>query len=169
MRRQLLPARRTATVRLSDPLAFLQCLWAVDHGLQSISKRMRQSMGLTGPQRLIVRVLAGTPDLTPGQLAGVLHLHPSTLTGILRRLQAQGLIARRVDRHDRRRAVVRLTRAAGPLRRLRRGTIEAAVHRTLVQVGPADAAATRRVLLALAAELDNERPQTATRHVRGGR
>ena len=40
---------------LGAVLDFMRLLWAVDHALQSTSKRMESTFGLTGPQRLVVR------------------------------------------------------------------------------------------------------------------
>src|ERR687888_5890 len=75
---------RPAARQLGPVLDFMQRLWAVAHELQSISKRMDAHLGVTGPQRLVVRILGRRPGLSAGELAAILHLHPSTLTGVLR-------------------------------------------------------------------------------------
>ena len=82
---------------LSDVLQFMQLLWAVVHGLERLSKRMIGDIGVTGPQRLVLRVIGLFPGISAGELAGVLHVHPSTLTGVLQRLVAQRLLARSDD------------------------------------------------------------------------
>ena len=42
----------------SDPvLRFMRLMWAADHELHSISKRIASRIGLTGPQRLVVRLI----------------------------------------------------------------------------------------------------------------
>lgn len=145
--------RRLPAVRLDATLQFMQCLWAVDHALQSLSKRMWRQLGLTGPQRLVLRILGARPGLTPGELAAVLHIHPSTLTGILQRLEALRLVRRTVERRDRRRVNLRLTAAGQALDRPMPGTIEAAVRRALRGASPAAVAATVRLLSAMAGEL----------------
>ncbi len=137
----------------SPVLEFMQLLWAVDHGLQSRSKRMEAALGVTGPQRLVIRVVGGSPGIGAGGLARVLHLHPSTLTGVLRRLEDRGLIRRDVDPADGRRAVLRLTAAGRKVDATRTGTVEEAVHRTLGRLPRAKVAAAAEVLRALAAEL----------------
>jgi len=43
--------------QLGPVLEFMKQLWAVDHGLQSLSKRMESRFGITGPQRLVVRIV----------------------------------------------------------------------------------------------------------------
>ena len=63
----------------------MRLLWAVDHGLQTRSKRMAVGLGITGPQRLVLRIVGRFPGISAGQLSRILHLDPSTLTGILRR------------------------------------------------------------------------------------
>src|SRR5690554_6313711 len=97
------------SARLPDVLQFMQLLWRVVHGAERASKRMAGELGLTGPQRLVLRVVGLCPGLSAGELAATLHVHPSTLTGVLHRLAAQGLVARAEDPLDRRRAVLRLT------------------------------------------------------------
>ena len=96
---------------LGPELEFLRLLWQVDHALQRRSKRMAKELGLTGPQRLVVRIVGRFPGLPAGELAELLHVHPSTLTGILARLERGGWIARRADPRDRRRASARCSTA----------------------------------------------------------
>ena len=79
---------------LGPVLEFMKQLWAVDHGLQTISKRLESQHGITGPQRLVVRIVGRTPGISAGALAQILRMHPSTLTGILRRLETRGILTR---------------------------------------------------------------------------
>jgi DNA-binding MarR family transcriptional regulator len=137
-------------------LEFLRLMWAVDHQLQSVSKRMLVDLGLTGPQRLAVRFIGLQPGLAAGELAALLHLDPGTVTGILRRLEAHGLIARARDVSDSRRIHLTLTRRGEALNRRRAGTIEFAVRRALESVPASDVRAARRVLKLLATELGTE-------------
>ena len=112
----------------------MKLLWAVDHGLQSTSKRMEAKMGVTGPQRLVIRIVGRYPGISAGQLAEIMQLHPSTLTGVLKRLQERGIIERRVDPKDGRRALLGLTARGRELDSLRTGTVEAAVRQALKSV-----------------------------------
>lgn len=143
-----------APVELPDVLQFMQLLWAVVHGLEKISKRMSGAIGVTGPQRLVLRVVGLFPGLSAGDLATILHIHPSTLTGVLQRLVAQGLLQRVDDPRDRRRAILRLTASGTRANAVKRGTVESAVAAALAQVTAGDRAATRRVLEGLAEKLD---------------
>ena len=68
----------------------LRLIWALDHALQRRSKRMEATLGVTGPQRLVIRIVGRFPGAPAGLLSEILHIHPSTLTGILKRLQVKG-------------------------------------------------------------------------------
>jgi DNA-binding MarR family transcriptional regulator len=138
---------------LPDVLDFMQLLWAVVHGLERSSKAMAADLGVTGPQRLVLRVVGLFPGLSAGDLAAILHVHPSTLTGVLQRLVAQRLLVRVADSRDRRRAVLRLAPKGARANGKRRGTVEAAVAAVLADVQPADRLAARRLLERLAERL----------------
>jgi DNA-binding MarR family transcriptional regulator len=131
----------------------MRLIWAVDHGLHKASKRMKSSLGVTGPQRLVVRIVNRFPGITAGQIAALLHVHPSTLTGVLARLQKQRLIRRRVDARDRRRSVLAVT-AEGRKLNFVSGTVEAAVEAVLARLPPPTVDRARQVLVSLAEELD---------------
>jgi MarR family transcriptional regulator, organic hydroperoxide resistance regulator len=139
---------------LGPVLEFMKQLWALDHGLQSASKRMESRFGITGPQRLVVRIVGRFPGISAGALAEILHVHPSTLTGVLRRLEARGMLLRRSDPKDARRALFGLTPRGRKMDTLRAGTVEQAVRQVLARM-PEDAVAAERIFAALAAELGN--------------
>jgi DNA-binding MarR family transcriptional regulator len=65
----------------------MQLLGSVAHGLEKTSKRMAGDFGITGPQRLALRVVGLFPGVSAGELAAILRVHPSTLTGVLQRWQ----------------------------------------------------------------------------------
>lgn len=142
---------------LPDVLRFMQLLWAVVHGLETTSKRMTGELGVTGPQRLALRVVGLFPGVSAGRLAAILHVHPSTLTGVLQRLVAQRLLRRVGDPRDRRRAILHLTARGARVNAARDGTVEAAVAGTLKSTTPGDRAATKRVLQQLAEDLNQGR------------
>src|SRR5215475_3728509 len=105
-------------------LDFIRLLWAVDHELHSVSKRMIARFGLTAPQRLAVRFIGREPGLTLGALAALLHLDPGTVTGIVQRLESAGLVARERSEGDTRRMHLALTSKGQTLNRRRKGTVE---------------------------------------------
>ncbi|MBA2354668.1 MAG: MarR family transcriptional regulator [Acidobacteria bacterium] len=141
---------------LPEVLAFMQGLWAVVHRMERLSKQMGTRSGVTGPQRLVLRLVALFPGLSAGDLATMLHLHPSTLTGILRRLDDQGLISRTADPDDRRRTSMRLTSRGTRASTSTRATVEGAVAAALARTSDAHRDITRRFLEQLASCLDHE-------------
>jgi DNA-binding MarR family transcriptional regulator len=149
-RAQPVGAEAEAVPPLGGQLEFMRLLWAIDHRLQTHSKRMASTLGVTGPQRLVIRIVGRFPGLSAGQLAAILHLDPSTLTGVLRRLVHAGLLTRRRDPRDRRRAVLGLSAAGRRLDVMADGTIESAMHRVLGRVPPRRLQVTRGVLGAIA-------------------
>ena len=134
----------------------MRLMWAVDHELQSVSKRMLGRLGLTAPQRLALRFIGRQPRLTASVLSGLLHLDPGTITGIVKRLEQAGLVARERNAGDTRLMHLTLTLKGRALNRRRRGTVEAAVCRVLADSSQDEVEATARVLKRLAAELEAE-------------
>jgi MarR family transcriptional regulator, organic hydroperoxide resistance regulator len=151
---QLGPA--AITRRLGRVLEFMRLLWAVDHALQSTSKWMETRLGVTGPQRLVIRMIGCFPGVSAGALADLLHVHPSTLTGVLRRLTDRGVIRRTADPRDSRRALFWLTARGRRVDRLRSGTVEAAITRAIANVPGRNRAAARSMLARVALELERE-------------
>lgn len=138
--------KREPRIDLPDVLQFMRLLWHLEHALQTTSKRMTERLGVTGMQRLVLRILGLFPGISAGEIAAILHVHPSTLTGVLVRLERQRLIARDAHDEDRRRAVLALTAAGRRLNALRKGTVEAEVRRALRDISARDQAVARRVL-----------------------
>ena len=138
-----------------DPiLDFMRLLWSIEHGLQRMSKRMEGELGITGPQRLVLRVVGQFPGLSAGELAHIVRLHPSTITGILQRLVARGLLERARDPADTRRARLRLKQRAVAFTRTSKGTVEQAVTQALKHVGSSNVRAARMVLTEVAQRLN---------------
>jgi DNA-binding MarR family transcriptional regulator len=142
-----------ASVGMGEVIEFMRLLWAVDHGLEASSKQMDALFGVTGPQRLVIRIVGRHPGIAAGRIAEILHVHPSTLTGVLSRLSDRGIVSRRVDPEDGRRALFSLTAQGKKLDSLRSGTVEAKVRKALGRVAPRDLVGAQRVLLSLARSL----------------
>lgn len=144
--------------QLGEVLDFLRLLWAVDHNLQLTSKRMVNAIGLTGPQRMVIRLVGRFPGISAGTLAQTLHLHPSTLTGVLKRLETRGLIWRKTDPADGRRALFGLTPEGTALDAPASGTVESAVSAALAKLSKptieAAAEALKQISDELAAQLE---------------
>jgi DNA-binding MarR family transcriptional regulator len=146
--------RRAEGLKLpGETLLFMQRMWDLVHALDVRSKRMRKQLGVTGPQRLVIRVLGKSPDLTARDISDTLGIDPSTLTGILNRLETQEMLTRRPDPVDRRRARFRLTAAGLRIDRERKGTVEAAIRRALSRADEATVESTIELLSMLTDEL----------------
>jgi DNA-binding MarR family transcriptional regulator len=143
---------------LGETLEFMRLLWAVDHALQRTSRQMDKTLGVTGPQRLAIRVLARRPGLSAGEVARTLRIHPSTLTEILKRLELRTIIRREQDPRDARRASLYLNGLGETLNKARAGTIEDSVERALAKLPAAQIRAARSVLETLVAELEARLP-----------
>ncbi len=145
------------TAPTPDPvLEFIRRMWAIDHELQRVSKRMVSRIGLTAPQRLALRFIGRHAGLTLGNLAELLHLHAGTVTGIVRRLESLDLVIQTRSQEDSRRRHLTLTAQGQIVNRQRRGTVEAAVRRTVASVSAGDVAAASRVMDVLARNLAAE-------------
>jgi DNA-binding MarR family transcriptional regulator len=138
----------------------MRLIWALDHGLQSLSKRMQSSVGLTGPQRVALRVLGRRPGIPAGTLAEILRVHPSTLTGVLHRLEDKGLVRRTRDPGDGRRSLLELTSAGRKLDVPAPGTVEAVVAQVLTGIPEARLRPAADLLATVAAALLGESAST---------
>jgi DNA-binding MarR family transcriptional regulator len=120
-----------ASVPLEKVLEFMQVLWALDHALQERSKAMAARIGVTSPQRLALRIIHNQPGISSGEVADKLFLDPSTLTGVLQRLEARGLLTRKKDKEDARRSLLQTTAAGETLLGQAEHTVEAVVREAL--------------------------------------
>jgi DNA-binding MarR family transcriptional regulator len=153
-------ALSSAAPELGEVLDFMRLIWRLDHSLQKTSKGMRTRVGVTGPQRLAIRLIARFPGIPAGQLAELLYVHPSTLTGILMRLERQGLIRRRPDPRDGRRSFLGITEKGRQVDAAVLGTVEAAVQRVINRTPKLKLDHAREIFAGLAAALsaDGEKP-----------
>jgi DNA-binding MarR family transcriptional regulator len=140
---------------LGEVLGFMRLLWAVTHGLESTSKRMLAKLGVTGPQRLVLRIVGQNPKISAGDLARVMHVHPSSLTGVLQRLVDAKLLRRERDPDDGRRSALTLSPLGRQINARRAGTVEAAVQRALSTVTPEKLRVLEEALKNLAHELED--------------
>jgi DNA-binding MarR family transcriptional regulator len=148
---------------LGPGLDFLRRIWQLSHALEKLSVRMDQRLGVTAPQRLILRCVGKYPGIAAGQLATLLHVDPGTVSAALKRLEQKGLLERRKDVRDRRRVALGLTAMGRRLDLPLDGTVESAVERLLVTADRADVSVALRILeqLSAAAELELTRVQDA--------
>jgi len=117
---------------------------------------MEAELGVTGPQRLLLKVVDQYPGISATEVANVMRLHPSTITGIIQRLAKKRLLVRARDPIDTRRVRLGVLPAARRFTRRSKGTVEDAVERALKRVPSASVHAARDVLAAIAASLESD-------------
>lgn len=110
---------------------------------------------MTPPQLFLLLALYEHDDVPAGELAERIHLDKSTLTGILIRLEHNGLIARNSDENDGRSVRVTLTEKGRKLRRPLTALYEDINRRVLDSIGASEAS-----LLALLNALEKAAPRT---------
>ncbi len=124
--RSLAPAGRGQAVGEAaggepDPLALAsQLCFALYASSLAIQRRYREplaALGLTYPQYLVMLVLWAEDGLAVSEVGARLMLDSGTLTPLLKRLAAQGLLERRRGVADERRVELHLSAAGRALRR----------------------------------------------------
>ncbi len=83
--------------------------------MTKVYKPLLQALGLTYPQYLAMMVLWEEDRLTVGEISSRLLTDPGSLTPLLKRLEAEGLLSRTRSREDERVVVVELTAAGRAL------------------------------------------------------
>jgi MarR family transcriptional regulator, organic hydroperoxide resistance regulator len=114
---------RSRTVSTPDPrwleldrqLCF--ALYSASLAMTKLYKPLLEPLGLTYPQYLAMLVLWEQDGVTVSQVGERLQLDSGTLTPLLKRLEAAGLLKRERDTEDERRVLVRLTPAGRAMRR----------------------------------------------------
>ncbi len=91
----------------SDLLCF--ALYSTSHAMQRAYAPLLDPHGLTYPQYLVLVTLWAEDGQSVGQIARALQLESNTLTPLLKRIEAQGLIRRSRSVQDERQVIVALT------------------------------------------------------------
>jgi DNA-binding MarR family transcriptional regulator len=137
-----------------EAVEVLSCLWALTHALEARSKQMHRVIGVTGPQRLVLRAIGDDPGCSPGSVARRLHLHPGTVSRHVSSLVRSGHVKRGADRGDGRRQRLALAPKGTRLNGDHRGTIEEALRQTLAVSKVAEVKAMCRFLGSLTNRLN---------------
>ena len=103
-----------------DPLALDRqvcfALAATSRQVVAVYRPILEPLGLTHPQYLVMLALWERSPRTARDVAEALHLEPPTLTPLLKRLEAIGLVTRDRDPRDERQLRVELTESGRALR-----------------------------------------------------
>ena len=106
------PAARLPKVE--EQLCF--AVYQAGHAFTRMYRTVLADLGLTYPQYLVMIVLWERDGLTVKALGDRLMLDSGTLTPLLKRMEAAGLISRQRSREDERQGIVSLTKAGSQLR-----------------------------------------------------
>ncbi len=82
----------------------------------AVYRPVLEPLGLTHPQYLVMLALWQHGQLSVKELSGLLHLDPGTLSPLLKRLEAAGLLRRERDPEDQRNLALALTERGRALR-----------------------------------------------------
>ena len=107
------PAKRPPA--LENQLCY--AVYAAGMTIQRLYKPLLDRMGLTYPQYLVLNLLWREDQQMVGRLAEQLALEPSTLTPLLKRLEAAGIVRRVRNPQDERQVIVALTEKGATLER----------------------------------------------------
>ncbi|CAB3761254.1 MarR family winged helix-turn-helix transcriptional regulator [Paraburkholderia humisilvae] len=110
--------RPVLPLTLDEQLCF--ALYSTSLAMTKAYKPLLDRLGLTYPQYLAMLVLWERDDMTVKDIAARLNLDSATLTPLLKRLEAQGYIARTRGIDDERLVYIRLTKAGTSLKRAAR-------------------------------------------------
>lgn len=147
-----------ATTMPENPLSLEQqvcfALAVASRSVIALYRPILEPMGLTHPQYLVMLALWESEPLSVRELASLLQLDPGTLSPLLKRLEAAGLVRRERDARDERALAVGLTPGGKALRRRALAVPPAVVERLGMDVAELEqlhaqltrviAAATRR-------------------------
>lgn len=74
-----------------------------------LTKHLAREFGLTGPQLTVIKLLEQLGDLSLSSLSARIKANNSTVTGIIDRMEREGLVERERSEADRRIVLIRLT------------------------------------------------------------
>ncbi|MBO9738278.1 MarR family transcriptional regulator [Xanthomonas axonopodis pv. begoniae] len=107
-------ARTDALLQLDNQLCF--ALYSANLAMHKLYRGLLKALDLTYPQYLVMLVLWETDERSVSEIGERLYLDSATLTPLLKRLQAAGLVTRTRAASDERQVIIALTEAGRALR-----------------------------------------------------
>lgn len=86
----------------NDIAEIMQGLRRIFRAIHEYSRDVQQSFGITGPQLWALKTVRSHAPISLGELATRMHLHPSTVSGVVDRLERKRLVSRARSDADRR-------------------------------------------------------------------
>ena len=96
----------TPDVAISE---IMQSLRRIFKAIQDYSHEVSEKFGITGPQLWALKTISQNESLSLSDLGKRMYLHPSTITGVIDRLEKKRYVTRIRDQVDRRVIYVQLT------------------------------------------------------------
>ena len=106
------PARRASSA-LSLEQQICYAMHTTVRAFDAVYRELLSEHGLSYPQYIALMTVGEHGPLTVGRLGELMHLDSGTLSPLLKRMEAAGLVGRARDPEDERRVLVSVT-AAGP-------------------------------------------------------
>ncbi|AZR33345.1 MarR family winged helix-turn-helix transcriptional regulator [Xanthomonas vasicola] len=107
-------ARTDALLQLDNQLCF--ALYSANLAMHKFYRGLLKALDLTYPQYLVMLVLWETDERSVSEIGERLYLDSATLTPLLKRLQAAGLVTRTRAANDERQVIIALTETGRALR-----------------------------------------------------
>ncbi len=101
------PNKSDASLLLDEQLCF--ALYSTMLGMNKVYRKLLKQLGVTYPQYLVLLILWESDALTVSEIGERLFLDSATLTPLLKRMEAQGLLERIRAKADERHVIVSLT------------------------------------------------------------
>ena len=96
----------THSVAISE---IMHALRQIFRAIQDYSQEVSKEFGITGPQLWALKTISADGSLSLGELTQKMYLHPSTVSGVVDRLEKKGYVVRDRGQKDRRVVNVALT------------------------------------------------------------
>src|SRR5712664_3493621 len=103
-----------ASLLLGEQLCF--ALYSTIAAMNKIYRKLLRELGVTYPQYLVMLVLWERDELMVSEIGERLFLDSTTLTPLLKRLEASGLVSRTRAANDERQVIITLTRQGRALK-----------------------------------------------------
>src|SRR5882762_2079768 len=120
-------------LRLDNQICF--AIYSTAHAFNRVYKPLLDRLGLTYPQYLVMLVLWERDDVPLKDIGEKLFLDSGTLTPLLKRLEAQGLIKRTRSTEDERQVLIALTAKGQALREEARAVPQSILSSSACSVG----------------------------------
>jgi len=147
-----MPLPKDRPLALDEQICFT--LYRTNIAINRTYKPLLDEMGITYPQYLVLNVLGEEDGRTIGAIAARLALESSTITPLVKRMEAAGLVSRRRSPGNEREVQVRLTGAGRDLFARSRCLGEALLGRSGLTLPQLDAL--NHQIQALTAALDSQ-------------